>query len=473
MFNKEVYIERRSKLKKEIAKGLALFVANNEASLNYPDNTYTYRQDSDFSYFFGLNHPNYVGIIDFESGEEILFGNEVTIDDVIWMGPQPSLSEQGDRIGAGQTRELKTLPEYLEKARQQGRKIHFLPPYRGDMKIEYSGLLRLPVGALKENASIELIRAVVKLREVKDDLEIAEIEKAIETAYFMHTTAMKMAKPGMIEQELTGVLEGISISCGGPVSFPVILSVDGQTLHNHNHHNILAEGRMMVVDAGAQTSNYYASDITRTTPVGGKFDQRQKEIYEIVLAANMNVIKNVGPNMEYLKMHTLACRTIIEGLNALGIMKGNVDEALNAGAHYLFMPHGLGHQMGLDVHDMESFGEDNVGYDEKTPRSKKMGFSGLRLGKTLKPGFVFTDEPGIYFIPKLIDMFYAEDKFKEFVNYDKVMTYKDFGGIRIEDDILVTTNGSRVLGRPIPKTVAEVEATCAAEREWIRMKNFL
>lgn len=473
MFKKEVYSERRSKLKKEISKGIALFVANHEASMNYPDNTYHYHQDSNFSYFFGLDLPNYAGVIDFESGEEILFGNEVTIDDVIWMGPQPSLTEQAEKIGVQKTKELSSLAGYLQEVMKLGRKIHFLPPYRGEMKIELSGLLHLPVGALKQNSSMELIRAIVKLREIKDALEISEIEKAVATAYLMHTTAMKMAKPGVVEQEIAGIIEGIAIACGGQVSFPVILSIDGQTLHNHLHRNVLKEGRMMVVDAGAETENYYDSDITRTIPVGGKFNQRQKEIYEIVLAANMNVIKNVGPNMEYRKMHTLACRTIIEGLKAVGLMKGNVDDALAAGAHYLFMPHGLGHQMGMDVHEMEGLGEDNVGYDEITIRSKQMGFSGLRMGKTLKPGHVITDEPGIYFVPKLIDVFRSEGKFNEFVNYDKVETYKDFGGIRIEDDLLITENGSRVLGKPIPKTVAEVEETCAQSCDWMKMKDFL
>lgn len=472
MFNKEVYSERRSRLKKEISKGIALFVANHEASMNYLDNTYRYHQDSNFSYFFGLNLPSYVGVIDFESGEDILFGNEVTIDDIIWMGPQPSLADQAEKVGVKNYKELSSLAAYLQGVMKSGRKIHFLPPYRGEMKIELSGLLHLPVGALKENASMELIRAVVKLREIKDSLEISEIEKAVFTAYMMHTTAMKMAKQGVVEQEITGVIEGIAISYGGQVSFPVILSIDGQTLHNHVHHNVLKEGRMMVVDAGAETENYYDSDITRTIPVGGKFNQCQKEIYEIVLAANMNVINNVGPNMEYRKMHTLACRTLIEGLKAVGLMKGDVDEALSVGAHYLFMPHGLGHQMGMDVHDMEGLGEDNVGYDDVTVRSKQMGFSGLRMGKTLRPGHVITDEPGIYFIPKLIDIFRSEGKFKDFINYDKLETYKDFGGIRIEDDLLITENGSRVLGKPIPKTVAEVEETCTQGREWIKMNGF-
>jgi Xaa-Pro aminopeptidase len=322
---------------------------------------------------------------------------------------------------------------------------------------------------VKEHVSLELIKAVIAMREVKSELEIAEMERAANTAYYMHTTAMKMCKPGMVEQEIAGVVEGLSLSGGGPVSFPVILSVDGQTLHNHGHHNVLKEGRMMVCDAGAETENYYASDFTRTTPVGGVFNQRQREIYEIVLAANQAVAANTRPYMPYMVMHTLACRTLIEGLKGVGLMKGDTEEALMNGAHWLFMPHGLGHMLGMDVHDMEGLGETYVGYDDITPRSTKLGFSGLRCGKTLKPGFVVTDEPGIYFIPTLIDMWKAEGKFKEFINYEKLETYKDFGGIRIEDDLLITEDGCRILGRPIPKTVAEVEEICAQGREWIKM----
>ena len=469
MFNKDVYAGRRANLKKRIQKGIAFFPANNEAPFNYPDNTYIYRQDSNFSYFFGLNHPDLVGVIDFETGEEILFGVDVTIDDVIWCGPLPSLKEQGDQIGITDCRDFNHFGEYLQKAMAQGRQIHILPPYRGDTKIQYAQWLNVNIHQVANFVSIELIKAVIAMREVKSDIEIAEMERAANTAYYMHTTAMKMCKPGVVEREIAGMVEGLSLSGGGPVSFPIILSVDGQTLHNHSHHNVLKEGRMMVCDAGAETENYYASDFTRTTPVGGKFNTRQREVYEIVLAANQVVAANTRPYIPYMTMHTLACRTLIEGLKGLGLMKGNVDEALMAGAHWLFMPHGLGHMLGMDVHDMEGLGETYVGYDDITPRSTKQGFSCLRCGKTLKPGFVVTDEPGIYFIPTLIDLWKAEGKHKEFINYEKLEHYKDFGGIRIEDDLLITEDGCRILGRPIPKTVAEVEDICSQGREWIKM----
>ena len=414
MFTKDVYSGRRATLKKMISKGIAFFPANNEAPFNYPDNTYIYRQDSNFSYYFGLNHPDLVGVIDFETGEEILFGVEVTIDDVIWCGPLPSLKEQGDCIGISDCRDFNKFGEYIQQAIAKGRQIHILPTYRADTKIQCSEWLNCSINKVQDFVSLELIKAVIAMREVKSELEI-------------------------------------------------------QTLHNHGHHNVLKEGRMMVCDAGAETENYYASDFTRTTPVGGKFNTRQREIYEIVLAANQAVAEQTRPYMPYMVMHTLACRTLIEGLKGVGLMKGDTEEALMNGAHWLFMPHGLGHMLGMDVHDMEGLGETYVGYDDITPRSTKLGFSGLRCGKTLKPGFVVTDEPGIYFIPTLIDLWKAEGKFKEFINYDKLETYKDFGGIRIEDDLLITEDGCRILGRPIPKTVAEVEDMCAQGREWIKM----
>lgn len=469
MFEKQVYAGRRSRLRELMKDGVALFPANPEASFNYPANTYHYRQDSHFSYFFGINHPGFAGWVDFESGEEILFGNDVDIDDIIWMGPQPSVADQAAKVGISSTFPYAKLHDFVKKAVAQGRNIHFLPPYRAKVMIELGQLLGIAAHEVRSGASVALIKAVVKLKEIKDALEISEIEKAVDIAWLMHTTAMKMAKPGMVEQEIAGTIEGISLALGGPVSFPVILSVDGQTLHNHNHHNILADGRMLVVDAGAELPSLYSSDITRTIPVGGKFNQRQKEIYEIVLKANTDSIAAIKPGHEYREMHLLAAKVIADGLKSIGLMKGNTDDAVAAGAHTLFFPHGLGHMMGMDVHDLESLGENYVGYDEHTQRSTQFGTAYLRLGKKLKPGFVLTNEPGIYFIPALIDKFRNEGKFTDFINYDKVETYKDFGGIRIEDDILVTETGHRILGKPIPKTVADVEETSAQKREWLKI----
>lgn len=459
MFDKSVYTQRRNLLKKEISSGIALFLTNPEASFNYPANTYHYRQDSHFSYFFGINLPGFAGCIDFDSGEEVIFGTDFDIDDIIWMGEQPKVSELAAQAGISQSRAYSGLRDWLRVAVSKGRKIHFLPPYRGKVMIELSDLLSLPVSDIKTAASVELIKAVVKLKEVKDELEIAEIEKAVDVAWLMHTTAMKMARPGITEQAIAGTIEGIALSHGGAVSFPVILSMDGQTLHNHSHHNTLCPDRMLVVDAGAELHSLYSSDITRTIPVGGKFNPRQRDIYEIVLKANTESIAAIRPGKEYRENHFLAARIIAEGLKTIGLMKGDVDEAVAAGAHTLFFPHGLGHMMGMDVHDLESLGENYVGYDDVTKRATEFGTAYLRLGKKLKPGYVLTNEPGIYFIPALIDKFRSEGKYLDFVNYDKVETFKDFGGIRIEDDVLVTADGHRVLGKPIPKTVADVEKT--------------
>jgi len=461
MFKKEVYVERRNRLKKEIKSGIALFLGNVDAAFNYPANQYHFRQDSHFLYFFGLQNPGFAGVIDFDNDKDYIFGNDFDIDDIIWMGVQPKLADLAAKAGVENTAPYDELAKIVAKAKYEGKKVHYLPPYRGETTIEISNLLGIANADVKPGASVELIKAVVKLKEIKDEYEIAEIEKAVETAYEMHTTSMKMAMPGTVEQEIAGTIEGISLAKGGPVSFPIILSQDGQTLHNHNHDNVLELGKMMVTDGGAETHECYASDITRTVPVGGKFNERQAEIYQIVLDANMAAIEAIKPGVKYRDIHFLAAKVIIEGLKKAGIMKGNVDEALKAEAHTLFMPHGLGHQMGMDVHDMEGLGEDYVGYDENTKRATTFGTAYLRLGKELKTGMVLTVEPGIYFIPDLIDQFKAEGKFTDFVNYDKVETYKDFGGIRIEDDVLVTETGYRVLGKPIPKTIEEVEATMA------------
>ncbi len=473
MFNRSVYKSRRDALKKELKSGIALFPGNVDAAFNYPANQYHFRQDSNFSYFFGLDNPGFAGVVDVDNNKDYIFGNDVDMDDIIWMGAQPLVKDLAAQVGVENSFPYNDLADFLKKAITQGRKIHFLPPYRGETVIELSALLDIPNAEVKSHASVDLIKAVVKQREIKDKNEIAEIEKAMFTAYVMHTTAMKMAMPGMVEQDIAGTIEGISLALTGPVSFPVILSVDGQTLHNHSHHNVLEKGRMMVTDAGSETALHYASDITRTVPVGGKFNARQAEIYQIVLDANMNAIKAIKPGVLYRDIHFLAARTIVDGLKAAGLMKGDTEAAVQAGAHTLFLPHGLGHMMGLDVHDMEGLGEDYVGYDETVSRSTEFGTAYLRLAKALKPGFVLTVEPGIYFIPDLIDQFRNEGKFLDFVNYDKLETYKDFGGIRIEDDVLVTPDGCRVLGKPIPKTIEEVEKTMAEPREWIKKENFI
>jgi Xaa-Pro aminopeptidase len=461
MFDAQVYTDRRSRLKKEIQSWLILILGNTEAAFNYPANTYHFRQDSSFLYFFGMDAPDLAGIIDIDNDKDYIFGDDVDLDDIIWMGPQPLMSDRASLVGVQNTAPLKDLGGLIKDAKSKGRKIHYLPPYRGETYIQLENLLNIPVSEIREQASLELIKGVIKLRSVKDQYEIAEIEKAVDIAWEMHTTAMRMAYPGRVEREIAGTIEGISLAKGGPVSFPIILSIHGETLHNHYHGNVLKEGRMMVTDAGAETTLHYSSDITRTVPVGGKFNQRQRDIYEIVLEANIKTIEATKPGIPNRELHFLAARIITDGLKNLGLMKGNAEDAVREGAHTMFFPHGLGHMMGLDVHDLEGLGENYVGYDEEIKRSTQFGTAFLRLGKKHQPGYVFTIEPGIYFIPALIDKWKSENKFTDFINYDKVELFKDFGGIRIEDDILVTDTGYRVLGKPIPKTIAEVEGTMA------------
>lgn len=461
MFKPEVYINRRNALHKSINNGIGLFLGNIDSPMNYTANPYHFRQDSDFLYFFGLDLAGLAGVIDFDSGVTTIFGDDIDVDDIIWMGPQPLLKELALKAGVKRTEPSSALAGVISGALGDGRRVHFLPPYRGENKMTLGNLLKENPCQMKSKASEELIRGVVALRSIKEQCEIEEVEKAVDIAYDMHTTAMRMCKPGVKEQEIFGVMEGIAHSQGRGPSFPIILSINGQTLHNHAHHNILEKGRMMVADAGAETNMNYSSDITRTTPVGGKFDQRQRDIYEIVLQANMDAINAAGPGMSNRDLHLMACRVIASGLKELGLMKGDVDEAVAAGAHALFMPHGLGHMMGMDVHDMEGLGENFVGYNDKVKRSDQFGLAFLRFALPYKPGHVFTIEPGCYFIPELFELWKGEKKHSSFINYDKVEKYLGFGGVRIEDDLLITDTGHRLLGKPIPKSVADVEATCA------------
>jgi len=458
MFDKQVYIDRRIELKKKFKTGLILFPGNDESAMNYADNTYAFRQDSTFLYYFGLDLPNLFGIIDIDENKEILFGYEYSLEDIVWMGHQPKLTELAVLIGVDNSEPIDRLEKYLKSKKNKQVKIHFLPTYRGDQTLKLANLIGENPYRLKSKFSKKLIEAIVAQRSIKGEEEVAEIEYAMEIAYQMHTTAMRMAKPGIVERDIAGVIEGISLSLGSGVSFPPIVSKNGQTLHNHFHGNVLKEGDLLVCDAGAESLLHYASDITRTTPVGGKFSYKQREIYEIVLTAQKNAINMIKPGVKHVDVHLTAAKIIAAGLSQIGLMKGDLKAAVKAGAHALFFPHGLGHMMGLDVHDMENLGENFVGYDENTKRSDQFGLAYLRLAKELKPGFVFTCEPGIYFIPELIDQWKAKKKFKNFIDYDKVEEYRNFGGIRIEDNILVTQTGYKVLGRPIPKEVADVEA---------------
>ncbi len=458
MIPKEVYVKRREQLRAAMNDGIAIILGNPDSPMNCAANILHYRQDSNFLYFFGIDHPGFAGVFDIDNNKDYLFGDDVDIDDIIWMGPQPTVKEQAAVFGLENTAPFAELATFVKEAIDAGRKIHFLPVYRAENQILINELTGVPVREVKAQASEELIKAIVALREIKDEYEIAELERAAKIGYEMHVTAMKMAKEGVYEREIAGEVEGISLRAGGMLSFPAIVSRRGETLHNHEHGNLLKNGDLLLVDCGAETDTHYASDNTRVTPIGGKFTQKQREIYEIVLAGMDKGHELIRPGVTYQSVHLEVCKVMVAGLKKIGLMKGDVDAAVKAGAHALFLPHGLGHMMGMDVHDMEDLGENYVGYDDKVSRIDQFGTAYLRLGKELKPGFVLTNEPGIYFIPALIDKFQKENLHTEFINYDKVNEYRDFGGIRLEDDVLVTETGSRIIGERIPVSVEEVEA---------------
>ncbi len=457
MFSTKTYVERRKILKEQVGSGVILLLGNEESSMNYKGNIYPFRQDSSFLYFFGLNQPMLAAIIDIDENEEIIFGDELTLDDIIWTGPQTSISDQASQVGIANTQPFSKLSKLINKVKGQHRNVHYLPPYRPENQIKLSSLLDIPLDIIPEHYSKTLVNAVVQQRSIKSQEELDEMEDAVNTTLNMHMTAMYMAKAGMREADLAGMVQGVAVAGGGMLSYPVILTINGQTLHNHHHHNELKSGQLVLGDFGAETSMCYAGDITRTFPVDKKFTTKQKEIYNIVLKAETECIEALKPGVAYRDVHLQAAKIITNGLKDLGIMKGDTDEAVAAGAHALFFPHGLGHMIGLDVHDMEDLGEDFVGYDNKIKRSSQFGLKYLRLGKELKKGNVLTVEPGIYFIPELIDQWRSEKKFTEFLNYQKIESYKDFSGVRIEDDVAITKNGYQILGNPIPKTIEEVE----------------
>jgi len=458
MFEANTYIERRNRLKKDLQSGILLFLGNDLSPMNYPENTYPFRQDSSFLYFWGIDLPGLAAIVDIDANREILFGRDPTLHDMVWTGPQPSLNHHCLKSGLKESAAPDQLQSELKQALHQSRKIHFLPQYRPENLIKIQTLLGIVPAFVNNFVSKSFIKAVVAQRSIKSREEVEQIETALELTSEMHALAMKMSRAGMLEQEVVAAMAGLADASGSGASYPSIFSVDGQILHNPRHENIMQKGDIIINDSGAESPMHYASDITRTFPVAGKFTQKQTEIYTVLLNAQLKAIEAVMPGVEYRDVHTLTCSQIAAGLNSLGLMKGDVGEAVAAGAHALFMPHGLGHMIGLDVHDMEDLGEDDVGYTDTIRRSRQFGTSHLRLARALEPGFVVTVEPGIYFIPALIDQWQAQGKFENFIDYKKIENYRDFGGVRIEDNVLVHDDGQRVLGKPIAKTVEEVEA---------------
>ena len=457
LFNKETYTNRRLRLKSQVKEGIIVLFGNNESPVNYPNNSYKFRQDSSFLYFYGQHREGLVGVIDIDNDKEYLIGNDIDIEDIIWCGSVDSVADMASQCGVANSAPMGFLTELIQDAQNKGRKIHFLPPYRHDQMIQIMDLTGIHPYQQREKASLELIMAVVNQRAVKTPEEIAEIERACAIGHEMHITAMKMCRPGITEQEIAGTISGIAASKGCIVSFPAILTMHGEIMHGYPSTRPLEAGRLMLCDAGAETNENYSSDHTRTTPISGKFTSKHKDIYSIVETCHDYAIGMAKPGVKWLDVHMGVATIMTERLKDLGLMKGNTEDAVQAGAHAMFFPHGLGHMMGMDVHDMEGLGQQYVGFDDEVRPSTQFGTNCLRCGRRLQEGWVMTDEPGIYFIPALIDDWRAKGINKEFINFDAVEGYKDFGGIRIEDDILITADGCRVLGQHIPYHLDEVE----------------
>ena len=460
MFSKETYVNRRTELKKLVKSGVIILFGNNESPANFPANGYyPFRQDSSFLYYFGLQRDGLVGVIDIDNDTETLVGDDIDIDDIVWYGSVNSVSNMAESCGVRNSAPMKQLQVICNNALRDKRQVHFLPPYRHDTMIQIFDLLGIHPNQQREQASLELINAVVKQRSTKSQLEIEEIERACAVGYKMHTTAMRLTKPGVTEKFVGGQVDGIANSYGSMTSFPTIFTQHGEIMHGNPSMAILESGRLALCDCGAETMEHYCSDNTRTFPVNGKFTQRQLEIYSIVVDCHDLALSLAKPGVKYFDVHLGVCRLMTDRLKELGLMKGDTEAAVRAGAHAMFLPHGLGHMMGMDVHDMEGLGQIHVGFDEETrPNLEQFGTNCLRMGRKLEEGFVITDEPGIYFIPALIDEWRAKGLHTDFINYEKLETYKDFGGIRIEDDLLITKDGCRFLGKErIPYHPKDVE----------------
>lgn len=467
LFDKNTYIERREVLKKQLGSGLILFFGNNDTPVNYPSNVYKFRQDSSFLYYFGQHREGLAGVIDVDNNTEYFIGNDIDIEDIVWFGQVDSVADLAAQSGVKHSAPMSVLKDLVDKARGKGQEIHFLPPYRHDHMIQIMDLLGLHPKVQREAASVRLIKAVIAQRAVKSAAEIAEIERACAIGYDMHTTAMRLCRPGITEQEIGGRISGIASSRGCIVSFPPIVTMHGEIMHGNPSPRALEAGRLMLCDAGAETNENYCSDHTRTTPISGQFSPKQREIYSIVEKCHDYVLTIAAPGVKWWDIHMDVCKQMVEGLKQLDLMKGDTEEAVRNGAHAMFMPHGLGHMMGMDVHDMEGLGQIYVGFDEEVrPNLEQFGTNCLRCGRRLQEGWVMSDEPGIYFIPALIDDWRAKGLHSDFINYDAVEGYKDFGGIRIEDDILITKDGCRFLGdKRIPYHLQDVEDFLKACRE--------
>ncbi|MBN1789790.1 MAG: aminopeptidase P family protein [Bacteroidales bacterium] len=458
MFPSEVYIQRRKRLRELVGKGVMLFLGNKEVAMNYAANNYPFRQDSTFLYYFGLDMPGLAGMIDCEMGSETIYGSDPSLEDIIWVGNQEPLQEKAAKVGITQVKPLERLDGDVFRVIAHNREVHYLPPYREQRRLQLAYYDNLKYEEVDRNASEAMIRAVATQRSLKDAFEVEEMENTMnEVTREAYSQAVKNIKPGAFEYQVAGALEGTVLSKNCRMAYPIICTVNGQTLHNHYYGNELKKGQLLLVDAGAESPGRYATDITRTYPVGGKFSNQQKEIYKLVLDAQQEAIQAIKPGRPYYEVHFLAATALSRGLKELGLMKGDAGDAVRHGAHALFFPHGIGHMMGLDVHDMEDIGEDYIGYDQEFRRSEQFGTAYLRLAKRLQEGYVVTVEPGIYFIEPLIDKWHSEGRYRDFIDYRVVNKYRGFGGIRIEDNILVTAKGYRIIGKGIAKEMDEVE----------------
>ena len=459
LFDEQVYIDRRNILKQNIGNdGLILLLGNEDSSMNYKDNCYPFRQDSSFLYYFGLDVQSLTAIIDIDTGEEVIFGDELTIDDIVWTGTLPTVKEMAALVGVNQTCPYLQVVRYIHKAIVAGRKVHILPPYRPENKIKLANWFNVSLEDVTDHVSVKLIKAVIAQRVIKTPLEIEQMENAVSISVDMELAVIKHTRPGIKEYELVAKAQEAAIAANARLGYPAIITTHGQTLHTHYYGNTLEEGRMVLSDIGAENAMHYGGDLTRTFPVGRSFTSRQRELYEVVLNSMDHAIGMLKPGVRYKDIHLAACQKLVEGLTQVNLMKGNAAEAVAAGAHTMFFQCGLGHMLGMDTHDMEDLGEPYVGYTDTLKKETSIfGLKSLRLGRELEKGFVLTVEPGIYIIPELIDRWAAEKKYAGFINYDVLNTYRDFGGIRIEDNFLITENGSHLLGKYLPKTLKEVE----------------
>ncbi|NRB50628.1 MAG: aminopeptidase P N-terminal domain-containing protein [Saprospiraceae bacterium] len=456
MFHQLTYVERRKILQQKVEKGLILLFGNEESPMNYTDNTYHFRQDSTFLYYFGIQRPGLVALIDVERDREVIYGEEYTVEDYVWRGPQPTLHELASSCGIKEVRPIQELANTLSHAKASSTPVHFLPLYRAENQLKLQAWLGIYPQEINSKRSLDLVRAVISQREYKSQEEIEQLHRAVDVSVDMHVAAMRFAKPGMTEAQVTAEIHRVALAAGGNISFPIIATKDGQTLHNHYHGNTIQAGDLFLVDAGFENPMAYAGDLSSTFPLSATFTPVQKDIYQLTLDAHQAAIDALGLGIPFKAAHLAACRTIFDGLKAMGLTKGNTEDAVEAGAHALFFPCGTGHMMGLDVHDMEDLGEVWVGYEGQA-KSTQFGLKSLRLAKPLGVGHVLTIEPGIYFIPELMDLWRGQGQFNEFIHWDKVNVYRDFGGIRNEEDFVMTEEGAQLLGKPKPKTIEEIE----------------